>query len=159
MSFGRPSFIATTLLGRTLADKVSAMRSATQTYGSTSGPFGGIGGSAMTTFTITEFRFGGCWVYFADDRFVGWTCRSLDAAVKFPHIDASDLQADPTTCPVPLLDFASARYADAKSRIGAALAMGIAAESDDPNLEAIVSTITSEQVEWIAAWLAGEGIS
>ena len=37
------------------------------------------------------------------------------------------------------------------------LSTGIDVESDDPNLRDLVQGISQEQVEWIAAWLAGEG--
>lgn len=161
MSFGKPSFIATRLLGTALARRVVSLRSQTQTYGSTTGPWRGIGGAAMTPFQVIEFSLGGdLRLYFADDRFLGWT-EDRDVRAMFPAltVDTPGLNTSAATCPYDLPDFASARYDDAKARIASSLTMGVTVEADDPNLEAIVSAITPEQVEWIASWLAGEGIS
>lgn len=43
------------------------------------------------------------------------------------------------------------------SAVAASLQMGIDAESNDPHLRELVTSITPEQIAWIAAWLEGEG--
>lgn len=161
MAFGRPSFIATALLGPELARRVTALRSETAIYGSTSGPFGGMGGSAMTMFTVTEFRIGSAFIYFADDRFLGWTYDDSTPREQFPNLSEgmTGLSADKTKCPVELPDFALVRYEAAKAAISKALTMGCEAESDDPTTGPIARSITTWQVDWIASWLAGEGFT
>jgi hypothetical protein len=37
------------------------------------------------------------------------------------------------------------------------LTVGVDVEMDDPDLRPIVEPLTRRQLEWIAAWLAGEG--
>jgi hypothetical protein len=82
MAFGRPSWIAAELVGQELATQVIATYARTVTYPNTSGPWYGIGGSAMTDFDITLLVMrGGTVVAFADKRVIGWR----------PHMPASDL--------------------------------------------------------------------
>lgn len=158
MSFGQPSFIAVALLGKELAQRVVSVRSETVTYGSTTGPFLGIGGSAMTLFTITELGLGDDRVlYFADDRFLGW---SVEPAVQtvFPKISVTTPGINTSRDEVAQHLLTDGRYTENKAAIGQALAMGVSAEEDNPDVGPIVRSLTEPQLDWIASWLAGEGI-
>lgn len=50
-------------------------------------------------------------------------------------------------------------YDGAKAALNAAIQLGIAAEEDWDGPSIKPGTLTSEQVEWLASWLAGEGFS
>lgn len=102
MSFGQPSFIAVGLVGPQAASSYANVESKTVLYGSTAGPFDGIGGAAMTQFTITRMTAGNHEVYFADDRFLGWRTREPGAEVAALLVYARDLNTDPASCPLPL---------------------------------------------------------
>lgn len=166
MAFGKPSFIATALLGPDLAKRVSSVRSATQMYGSTSGPFGGMSGSAMTTFTMTEFRIGSAFLYFADDRYLGWAQDGSTPQEQFPklHTGMGGLK-EVTECPVAEAQHLVVGRADPShyvatvADISRSLVMGCEAEADDPSIGPIARSITMPQVAWISSWLAGEGFT
>lgn len=115
MSFGHPSFIATHLFGDDVPVGISWVRSETVLFGSTTGPFSGFGGSAMTLFTITEILVrstdGGPSVglIFCDETFLGWYAAVASAESdlireRFPNLDdrTPGLNTDASTCPVPL---------------------------------------------------------
>ena len=158
MSFGRPSFVAVALLGHELAQRVVSVRSETATYGSTTGPFLGIGGSAMTSFTITELGLGGDrMLYFADDRFLGWSVEPAVRAV-FPKLSVTTPGIHTSRDEVAQYLPADGRYDENKAAIARALAMGVSAETDDPDLHFIVTSLTGPQLDWVASWLASEGI-
>lgn len=82
MSYGQPSWIAVHLLGPDLAGSVREVRSESVWYGSTAGPFGGIGGAAMSQFQMTLVVTGERVYVFADERLWGWApVAAADAVV------------------------------------------------------------------------------
>ena len=110
MGFGQPSWIAVALLGKEHAPRVRHVRSRTVMYGSTAGPFAGIGGAAMTDFQITALVTDAATLFYADDRPVGW----IDTTERpLADEDLEDLRIDqrrtpglqhPETCPFPMPD-------------------------------------------------------
>lgn len=50
------------------------------------------------------------------------------------------------------------RNRTAQDDILAALTLGLQVEADDPNIGPLTAGISTEQVAWIASWLASEGI-
>lgn len=72
MSFGKPSWVAVHLLGPDLAVSARDVRSETVWYGTTAGPFGGIGGSAMSQFQMTLLVTDDHVFVFADETLWGW---------------------------------------------------------------------------------------
>ena len=77
MAFGRPSWVAAALVGPEQATRVTGIHARTVTYGSTAGPFGGMGGAAMSDFDIVALTVrGGDVVVYADDRPLGWVPRA-----------------------------------------------------------------------------------
>lgn len=73
MSFGRPSWIATHLLGEEAASQVVVTTVEEVAFGNTAGPWGGIGGSAISMFTMTLFDLAdGALIVFADEKLLGW---------------------------------------------------------------------------------------
>jgi hypothetical protein len=51
----------------------------------------------------------------------------------------------------------SSDYDRNKAALESSLTLGVVAETDNPDLRDVVTTLTDDQVEWVAAWLAGEG--
>jgi len=72
MSFGSISWIAEELLvDENERRRVVGVRVESCWYGSTAGPFGGIGGSAMTEFTMTEIILPDRSIVYADKQRMG----------------------------------------------------------------------------------------
>lgn len=108
MGFDQRSWIAAALLPDEVADKVVEVRSEMVLYGSTSGPFGGISGAAMTYFQITVIGLPNLVLVFADDRLLGWsddsgTAHALRSASRLAVIkDTIPAALEPAdACPVP----------------------------------------------------------
>lgn len=91
MAFGQVSWVVETLLERQgEREQVVEFKVEEAWYGSTSGPWGGIGGAAMTRFTMTLLTFPEGYVVFADRQRMG---RCRDAYVEellesFPFVKA-----------------------------------------------------------------------
>lgn len=84
MAYGQPSWIARTLVGDDLASSVATVEARTVTYGSTAGPFSGIGGAAMSNFDIALLTLrGGEVLVYADTRLLGWAAREGATAVRY----------------------------------------------------------------------------
>lgn len=132
MGFGQPSWVATHLLGDDLATYVRDVRVAVATFGSTTGPFSGIGGAAMSDFTMTYLvvaapddyanplsmyantdRGSEVTLFFADEQFLGWSTDDWAASLLslFPRINDQSplLDTDPGECPIRLPEHITAR--------------------------------------------------
>lgn len=74
MAFGQPLWIAAHLLGESPeATSIDGVRVSTVLFGTTSGPFEGIGGAAMTPFVMTLLASRDSRVFvFADETLLGW---------------------------------------------------------------------------------------
>ncbi|MBG0738625.1 hypothetical protein IV500_04215 [Paeniglutamicibacter antarcticus] len=89
MAYGRPDFITTRLLdddtmehlnhclpdGYRINPRQVRAYSRPTMFGSTAGPWGGIGGAAMTTFQITMLVQGNLAVVFVDEKPFGYTIK------------------------------------------------------------------------------------
>lgn len=100
------SYIVNHFLGDEF-EEAQDVRACTYMYGSTAGPFLGIAGQMMTTFTMTEIVTDrGTVLYWADEHFLGWCDWKESTTEKirqaFPRLreDMEGLHTDKNSCPV-----------------------------------------------------------
>lgn len=103
MGYGSPSFLAVHLLGEAGARSVRRVRSESVLYGSTAGPFGGIGGAAMSWFQMTALTLGSDdTLIFADERLLGWFAPgTFEVDQPLDMTARTEGLRSPETCPYP----------------------------------------------------------
>lgn len=154
------SFIAVRLVGKDAALRVTGVRSQAHLFGSTAGPFNTLGGSAMTQVVMTELAFGSVLAYFAGTSYLGWAETGSVVQERFPAIaedQTPGLHCDRTGVADLFPDADTLRTLNIKE-LRSKLQLGVDIESEESDLAHVVGSLTGAQLNWIATWLASEGV-